>query len=175
MKAIGRLLLVYFAGSRVTKWLTICGLLLLLASLYVVLYTPQTEHMLAPAVAGLIVLFCGTSLMPLTLARLAGSHAACILPGARIKLLLSAILAVLLVTLPAALIAPLAFVAGMSADVSQLFADPNLLNYTLVMAVITYTSACIAAFWLYVLIWVIGNDRSVNGVAKALLIFLVLM
>ncbi|MDF3021481.1 MAG: hypothetical protein K0Q92_2784 [Steroidobacteraceae bacterium] len=175
MKAIGRLLLVYFAGSRVTKWLTICGLLLLLASLYVVLYTPQTEHMLALAVPGLILLFCGTSLMPLTLARLAGSHAACILPGARIKLLLSAILTVLLVTLPAGLIAPLAFVAGMSADVSQLFADPNLLNYTLVMAVITYTSACIAAFWLYVLMWVIGNERSVNGVAKALLIFLVLM
>lgn len=174
MKTIGHLLLVYFAGSPVTRWLTISGLMLMLASLYVVLYTAQTEHVLALAVPGLIVFFCGTSLMPSTLARLAGSHAARIMPGARIKLLFSAILTVLLVALPAGLISPLAFVAGMSADVGQLLVDPNLLRYTLVMALITYTSACIAAFWLYVLMWVIGNERSVNGVSKALLIFLVL-
>jgi hypothetical protein len=175
MKAIGRLLLVYFAGSRMTKWLTICGLLLLLASLYVVLYTPQTERMLAWAVPGMIVFFSGTSLMPLTLGRLAQSHAACLLPGARIKLLVSAILTVLLVALPAGLFSPLAFVAGMSADVGELFENPSLLDYTLGMALITYTGTCIAAFWLYVLMWVIGNERSANGVSKALLIFLALV
>lgn len=174
MRTIGRLLLVHFTGSPVTKWLTITGLLLMLAALYVVLYTPQTEHMLSLAVPGLIVFFCGTSLMPLTVGRLAQSHASRILPGARIKLLLSAILTVLLVALPAGLLSPLAFVAGMSANVGELFANPNLLDYTLTMALITYTSACIAAFWLYVLVWMIGNERSVNGVAKALLIFLAL-
>lgn len=175
MRTIGRLLLVHFAGSQVTKWLTISGLLLMLASLYVVLYMSQTEHMLALALPGVIVFFCGTSLMPLTLGRLARSHAACILPGARIKLLISAILTVLLVALPAALIAPMSFVAGMSAELGDLFKNPQLLNYTLGMALITYTSACISAFWLYVLIWVVGSERTVNGVAKALLIFLVLI
>lgn len=175
MRAVGRLLLTYFAGSQVTKWLTISGLLLLLGSLYVVLYTPQTEHMLALAVPGLIVLFCGTALMPLTLARLAHSHTACVLPGARVKLLVSAILTVLLVALPAGLITPLAYVGGMSADIGKLLDYPNLLNYTIELALITYTGACISAFWLYVLIWVVGNERSLDGVAKALAIFLVLV
>ena len=174
MKAIGRLLLVYFAGSRVTKWLTVCGLLLLLTSLYVVLYTPQNHRMMALAVPGMIVFFCGTSLMPLTFGRLAQSHAACVLPGARVKLLASAILTVLLVALPAGLISPFAFVAGMSADVGDLLEHPGLRSYTLVLALITYTSACIAAFWLYVLMWMVGNERSLNGAAKALLILLVL-
>jgi hypothetical protein len=175
MKAVACLVYTYFAGSRVSRWLTVSGLLLLLVSLYVVLYLPQTEHMLAVAVPGLMLFFLGTSLMPLTLGRLAGSHAACLLPGARAKLLASAILTVLLVALPAGLITPLAYVAGMSAEVSKLFEDPRLLAYTLWLALYTYTSACIAASWLYVFMWFIGNERNLTGVAKAMVIFLVLL
>lgn len=175
MKAVARLLLTYFTGSTATKWLTISGVLLMLASLYVVLYLPQTEHMLALAMPGFISFFLGSSLMPLTFGRLSQAHAGRILPGVRIKLLASATLTVLLVALPAGLMAPMAYVAGMSADVSALFTDARLFEYTLWMALFTYTSACIAVTWIYVLVWFITSERNTAGFAKATVIVLVLV
>ena len=156
MKAVGRLILTYFLGSTASKWLTGGGLVLMLGSLYALLYLPQTQSMTALAWPGVFAFFFGTSLMPLTLGRLAQSHAACVLPGARVKLLISAVLTVLLVTLPLGLMTPLIYIAGMSANVSDLFDNPWLLGYTLRMAMFTYTSACIAATWLYVFMWFIS-------------------
>jgi hypothetical protein len=175
MKAVARLMLTYFTGTPGSKWLTISGLLLLMASLYVVLYLPQTEHMLAFAWPGVVTFFLGSHLMPLTFGRLAQGRSASTLPGARVKLLASAILSVLLVALPVGLLTPLAYVAGMSTDVGQLRENPHLLGYTLWLAVYTYTSACIAAAWLYVLIWFVTRERGVAGFAKAMVVLLVLL
>ncbi len=166
MKAVGRLLLTYFFGMTVTRWLTIGGLLLIFASLYVVLYLPQTEQMLALAWPGMIAIFLGGSLMPLTFGRLSRSHSACILPRARVKLLASAFLTVLLVALPAGLMTPLAYVAGMSAKPGILLEDQRLFEYTLWLALFTYTSACIAATWLYVFMWFVSSERNLAGFTK---------
>jgi hypothetical protein len=175
MKAIGRLLGVYFLGSAVMRWLTLLGLLLILASVYVVLYVPPSEHMLAFALPGVFAFFFGSSLMPLTLGRLAQSRAACILPGARVKLLASALLAVLLVALPAGLLAPLAFIGGMSADVSKLTEHPALMAQAQYLALYTYTSCCLAAAWLYLAMWFVSSERSMAGFAKAMVVLLILM
>lgn len=175
MKAVARLIISYFFGSTYSKWLTISGLLLMLASLYVLTFLPQTEHMLALAFPGIIVLFLGTTFMPLTLGRLAQSHTACILPGARLKLLTSGVLTVLLVCLPAGLLTPLLYVAGMSADFSKLHEYPELLDYTLNLALLTYTSCCIIAAWLYLFMWFVSSQRNLFGVAKAMVIMLLLM
>jgi hypothetical protein len=174
MKAVGRLLLAYFFGTTVTRWLTIGGLLLIFASLYVVLYLPQTEHMLALVWPGIIAIFLGGSLMPLTFGRLSRSHAACMLPGARIKLLASALFTVLLVALPVGLVTPLAYVAGMSASPGILLEDRRLFEYTLWLALFTYTSACIAATWLYVFTWFVSSERNLAGFTKGIGLLIVL-
>jgi hypothetical protein len=146
-----------------------------MASLYVVLYLPQTEHMLAFAVPGVLAFFLATSLMPLTVGRLSQSRIAGILPGVRVKLLASATLTVLLVALPAGLLTPLAYMAGMSAEVGRLSEDPRLLEYTLWLALYTYTSACIAAAWIYVLVWFVTSERNTRGFARAVVVVLVLV
>jgi hypothetical protein len=175
MKAIGRLLATYFLGAGVLRWITVLGLLLILASVYVVLYVRATEHMLAFAMSGVLALFLGSSLMPLTLGRLAQSRAACILPGARLKLLASAVLTVLLVALPTGLLAPFAFIAGMSADVRTLGEHPALLASALYLALYTYTSCCLIAAWLYLAMWFISSERNVAGFAKAMMVLLILV
>lgn len=175
MKAVARLLLTCFTGSPAAKWLTISGLLLILASLYVVLCLPQTEHKLEFAMPGILAFFLASSLMPLTIGRLSQSHIAGILPGVRIKLLACATLTVLMVALPAGLLTPVAYVAGMSADVSQLFKDPRLREYTLWLAAYTYTSACIAAAWIYVLVWFVTSERNTKGFFRAMVVVLVLL
>ncbi len=175
MKAVARLVWTYFTGSSATRWLTVSGLVLMLASIYVLLYLPQTEHMLALAWPGLIVFYFGSSLMPLTVGRLSRGRAASILPGARVKLLISVFATVLLAALPVGLLTPLAYVAGMSADVSLLMKNPGLFEYTVGLALITYTSACIAAAWLYVFMWFISSERGLAGYAKACAVLLLLV
>jgi hypothetical protein len=175
MKAVGRLLVIYFAGTPAMKWLTLSGLLLMLAALYVVLFLPQTQPMTAFAFAGIITFFLGTSLMPLTFGQLMQGHHARLLPGMRVKLLISAILTVLLVALPVGLMTPLAYVAGMSADVGTLFEYPSLLGYTLWLALYTYSSACIAAIWLYIIIWFVTSDRSAAGYSRGVVVLLIFL
>jgi hypothetical protein len=173
MKAVGRLLLTYFFGSHVSRWLTLLGLLPIMVAVFVIFSLPKPEHSLAFAMPGLVFLFLGTSMMPLTLGRLSASHAAALLPGARIKLLASALLTVMLVALPLGLLTPLLYVAGMSADVSALGTDPMLLQYTLWLSAFMYTSSILVAAWLYIFIWFVSSQRNLMGFAKGLL-FLVL-
>ncbi len=170
MKAVFRLVLTYFSGTALSKWLTILALLLILASLCVVLYLPQTEHMLAFAVPGILILFMSTLIMPMIFGSLARGHAARILPGLRVKLLASAILTVLLVALPPGLLTPLSYVAGMSASPSALLEDPRLLQYTLALALKTYVSACIAASWIYLAVSIMTSGENRAGIARTLVV-----
>ncbi|HEX6638432.1 MAG TPA: hypothetical protein VF033_12315, partial [Steroidobacteraceae bacterium] len=91
------------------------------------------------------------------------------------KLLVSVIVTILLVALPVGLLTPLAYVAGMSAGLGDLLETPRLLEYTLGLALITYTSACLAAAWLHVFIWFVTRERNSAGFAKAMLVLLVLV
>jgi hypothetical protein len=168
MKAVARLIATFFFGTRASMWLTLSGLLLQLASVWVVMNWSQTEHMLTFAWSGVIVMFLGSSTMPLMVGRLAQGRAASIMPGARIKLLISAILTVLLVALPVGILTPLAYVAGMSAEVSRLGEYPQLMVYTQYLAILTYTSCCLIAGWLYIFIWFISSQRDVYGVGKGI-------
>lgn len=172
MKAVGRLLHTYFFATHVSRWLTLAGLGLMMVSLYVVSFTPATERMTAFAFPGSMLVFLGTSMMPLTLGRLSSSHSAALLPGARVKLLASALLTVMLVALPVGLLTPLLYVAGMSADVTALRKDPVLFEYTVWLSAFTYTSAVLVAAWLYIFVWFVSSQRNLVGFAKGLLFLL---
>jgi hypothetical protein len=175
MKAVARLVYSYFTSSRMAKALTLAGLASCLASAYMVVTLPQSAHMLTFAFAGIISLFVGSSMMPLIFGRLAQGHAACILPGVRIKLLASAIITVLLVALPVGMLTPFAFVAGVSGKISDLATQPQLVDYMLNLALTTYTSACILAAWIYVLIWFLTSQRNMVGFTKGMVVVLALM
>lgn len=170
-----RLLLTYFTGSTAARWFSLGGLVCLAISVVVVTSLPQSEHMLAFSFTGIVGLFLGSAMMPLTLGRLAQSHVASILPYARIKLLASAILTVLIVALPCGLLTPLAYVAGVSGDVSWLARDPKLREYTLQLAFLTYTSCCLIAAWLYLAMWFLTSQRNLAGSAKALLVVVLML
>ena len=175
MKAVTRLVYSFFTCSRAMTVFTLVGLALIFVSVWVVTSLPQSEHMLAFAFSGIACLFVGSSLMPLLVGRLASSHGACILPGARVKLLSSVFITVLLVALPTGLLTPLAVVAGVSGKVSDLFEVPGLFDYTLNLALISYTEACLIFAWLYVMLWFVTSHRDMVGFAKGMLVLLALL
>jgi hypothetical protein len=175
MKAVARLVYSYFTCTPAMRALTIGGLVLMLVSLYVVTTLPQSAHMLTFAFGGVIAVFLGSSFMPLMFGRLSRSHALRVLPHARIKLLLSAFITVAVVSSPAALLAPVAYVAGVSGKLSDLSADPKLLRYTIDFAVVIYTSVFIIACWLYLTMWFITSQRNMIGFVKGLMVILFLM
>lgn len=105
MKAVVRLMLVYFTGTALLRTVSVLGLTAIVAGTAVLVYLPplvgqvglpsrfslaeEALLMLVP-VAGIIALLFGGALMPTMVSRLAGSHYAYVLPHARGKLLASA-------------------------------------------------------------------------------------
>lgn len=175
MRAVARLVFSYFHSTPMTRACTYIGIALAVISLYPLTNLPQSEHMLAFAMLGQLALFLGSTWMPLIFGRLAQGQAARLLPGVRVKLLASAMLTVALVALPAGLLTPLAFAAGVGGSFADLSKNPQLLSYTIDLAWLTYTTVCIIAGWLYVVLWFLSSERNVAGVAKGLLIILFLM
>lgn len=175
MNAVLRLVWLYFTGTRAARWLSAGGILMCLGSVYVVTALPQSEFMLAFALAGQLSFFLGSAFMPLMFGRLAGAQSAALFPRGRIKLLASAMVTVAIVALPAGLLTPLAYVAGVSGDVSDLSRNPQLFDHTLDLALTTYTSACILAGWLYVAMWFVTRQRDLMGAAKGSLVIVILL
>ncbi len=175
MKAVFRLVYLYFMATPMTRVLTIGGLASCLVSLYVVTYLPQSEHMLSFAWAGVMSFFLGSSLMPLMVGRLAQGRVSGVLPHARWRLLLSMLLTVSIVALPVGILTPFAFVAGMSAPTAALGGHPKLVEYTINLAFVTYTSSVIVAGWLYLVMWFLSSERNMMGFAKGMLIVVVMV
>jgi hypothetical protein len=175
MKAVFRLVYLYFMATPMTRALTIGGLVSCLASMCGVTYLPQSQYMMAFAWAGQMAFFLGSSLMPLMVGRLARSHASGVLPHARWKLLLSMLLTVIVVALPALILAPFALVAGVSQPVSALGAHPGLMRYAIDVAFIVYTSLVIIAGWLYVVMWFLTSERNAMGFAKGMLVIVIML
>jgi hypothetical protein len=175
MKAVLRLVYSYFLATLATRALTLGGVVLCLVSVYVVTYLPQSEHMLAFAMSGQLAIFLGSAFMPLMFGRLAQGQSSRLLPGARVKLLASALLTVAIVALPTGLLTPLAYVAGVSSNASDFTRYPALWVHTVDLAWVTYTSVCIFAGWMYVIMWFITSQRSLAGVLKGMLVLVFMM
>jgi hypothetical protein len=173
MKAVARLVWAYFMGSALTRTLTAIGVVLLGLDVFILLAQPKAGEMLWVGVFGLIALFVGSSWMPLMFARLASSHAARVMPGARAKLLASAFVTVLLVSLPVGIIVPAAVVSDTS-GLTEVMRDPAALKYVLKLAAITFTSAMIFAGWMYVVLWMLTSKRSLKGLVGTLILVLLL-
>jgi hypothetical protein len=175
MKAIARLVCTYFMGTPLNRMFTIGGLALLVIAGFVLGSQAKAGGLIWIAVLGHIALFVGGSLMSLMFGRLATSHSIRILPHGRLKLLLSAFITIVLVSTPAALLTPLALVAGNMGDPSDLLKYPQLLEYAIGMALGYFTGSILMAGWLYLAIWFIAGQRNAAGFFKGLAVVAVLM
>jgi len=175
MKAVARLVWSYFMGSLVTRVCTFGGLVLIAVAFYVLMTQPQSGEMLWLASIGMIVFFAGSSLMPMMFGRLGGSHSIGVLPGGRLKLLLSAFVTVVIVAIPAALVTPAGYVAGNAGSFADLAKNPQYLEFTLQLAKLMFTSAVLFAGWLYLAMWFISRQRDVAGFSKGLLVMAIVI
>ena len=175
MSAVLRLVRTYFMGSAITRGLTIAGLVSCVASVLTVTYLPQTFHMLAFVMAGQLLLFCGSGLMPLMFGRMARGNGLALLPHGRLKLLVSAFITVVIVGLPVGLLTPAAFAAGNSVGLSQILANPGALAFTVQMGLVTYTSVVLLAGWLYLAMWFLGSQRNASGLFRSLIVVVLLI
>src|SRR5688572_26308093 len=175
MKTIARLVYSFFMSTPLTRALSIGGLALCAISLLVLTSLPQSEHMLSFAWAGQMAFFLGSALMPSMVGRLSQGHASHLLPYGRVKLLVSAMVTVAIVALPAGLLTPFAYVAGVSGKISDLTSNPKLLDFTIDLGLVIYTSSCILAGWLYLAMWFFTRQRNAAGFAKGLLVIVILI
>jgi hypothetical protein len=175
MRAVARLVWSYFMGTLTNRVFTVGGLVLIGVSLYLLTTVPKAGEIMWLAIVGLIAFFVGSSLMPLMFGRLARSHSIRVLPHGRLKLLVSAFVAVIIVSLPVALLTPVVFVAGNGASAADLAKHPEFLAYTVQLAELTYTSALLFAGWLYLAMWFMASQRNMAGFVKGLLVLVVIM
>jgi hypothetical protein len=175
MKAVARLVWSYFMGSLVTRLCTFSGLVLITIAGYILATQPQSGEKLWFAIFGMIAFFAGSALMPVMFGRFAGSHSIGILPRGRLKLLFSAFVTVVIVSIPAALVAPVAFVAGVAGSFADVAKNPQALQYTLQLTKLMFTSAMLFAGWLYLAMWFISRQRDLAGFSKGLLVIAIVI
>jgi hypothetical protein len=113
VKAVARLMLTYFTGTRLLSVVTVLGIVGIVSGTYVALYVPLVAQIGLPShfslaeemvlsllpVAGILCFAFGAALLPSMFTRLAASHYAYVLPYGRQKLLASAFGTVTLVAL----------------------------------------------------------------------------
>ncbi|HZL93301.1 MAG TPA: hypothetical protein VFB99_06640, partial [Vicinamibacterales bacterium] len=173
MKAVARLVLLYFTGTPVLRGITTLGLIALTGGWLSALYLPplvaqfglpsrfslaQESLILILPVVGMTGLLFGGALLPTMIARFAASHWLYVLPHGRTKLLASALLTVLLLTvIGAATLAVYYVQTPLPPETAFRRAlAPLLLTYTL----------------LYVVLWLIGRHRRPVGLLAGTLVIL---
>ncbi|HET9863257.1 MAG TPA: hypothetical protein VFP37_07420 [Steroidobacteraceae bacterium] len=175
MRTVARLVYSYFTGTRITCALTIAGIILCVVAQLSVTYLPQTMHMLAFAMAGQLAILLGASLMPLMFGRLAQGHALQLMPFGRLKLLISAFVTVMLVALPMGVLTPTAAAAGVGLKLSDFAAQPGARAYFLNLSLVVYTWLALLVGWLYLALWFLAGNRNRGGLAKALVIIVLVV
>lgn len=172
MKSVLRLIYTYFMCTPAQKVFTILGVVVI-GSSYLMLVTQRQSDLLAVvALAGAAAFFLGSAMMPLTFGRLARGRAAGLMPRARIKLLASALITVLIVGLPT----PLLFVVGLLTAIGPGHAHPTAVQiaqfqHGLVQTFwSTYADVTLLAAWLYVALWFITSKRNTMGYLQGLVV-----
>lgn len=172
MKTIARLIYLYFFGAAGLRWLSAGGSISIVACVFLWQWRPDGLPAILFGLIGFVALFVGTSLMPEMVARTAGGHWSATVPDLRIKLLVSALLTVVLVSLPV-----FVFVAagvGQTAGAAGSHLAPRLIAaeraYHFELAWISWASTANLLTWLYVVAWLVTDRRTVWGLTRALLV-----
>jgi hypothetical protein len=172
MNAVLRLVYTYFAGTPAQKIFSAVGLLLSVVT-YVLLRTqPQSDFLSVLALVAAASLYLGSSLMPLTFGRLARTHMAKLLPGARVKLLASTLITVIFVALPT----PILLVSGLLVAIGPHATHPTAAQIAQFHQGIretfwsAYADVILLCAWLYVALWFITSKRNTVGFLQGLIV-----
>ena len=175
MSTVFTLVLSYFTRTPGLRWFSLGGLVGIVGFAVVLVFFRRIEQIDVIGFLTACSLFLGAGLMPYMVGRLSRSHAIYVLPYGRLKLFLSALLTTLVVTLPV----PTLFI------VSQVVTMPRYMmaHYTIweevqIVAGVfgdIYPTTFLAVSWLYVAIYFLTSERTLGGLAKALLVIIALI
>ncbi len=177
MKALGQLLYLYFLGTPVHRAFSILGVVLIAVTFVLLRTFPQSFAADALAMAGGAAFYIGSSMMPMMFGRMARSRTLCRLPRARLKLLASGLLTLLIAALPI----PLLFVYGLLAGAAPHPPHATALKLAQMNAAIeqtfwaSYAAVTLFAAWLYVALWFITSKRNAVGFLQGLIIIAIVL
>jgi len=176
MKAVARLVWSYFTGTRWHLAFTLIGATMMVFTFFVMLTQPQPRsgERFWIAILGIMFFFVGSSLMPVMFGRLARGHSAGILPGGRVKLLLSMFATILLVAFPVGVLWPVGVTLS-TGTALELMKDPRAREFILQTAALLFSSAVLIASWIYLALWFLTSQRNMAGLFKALLVIAVVI
>jgi len=172
MKTVARLVLSYFTCTPVLRAFSGLGLMVILVMAYVVVHFPQREALLWPAPLGALAFYIGSALMPLMFGRMARSHAIHVLPYGRIKLLASAYITMVIVSLPLAGLVYLGYSAATTPEVLTPVKYEQWRHYVNQTFWLTFLGSISLAAWLYLAMWFVTSGRSIAGYVKGLLVIM---
>lgn len=165
MKTIARLVITYFTATPVLRIFSALGLLVCVVFGYLLTQDSQSGWF-AMALSGVAAWYVGSSLMPLIFGRIARGHLIRVLPFGRLKLLLSAVITVALVSAPLPLL---------TACVLPVFSSDVPLSAALqAQAHSEFLIICTGSFlltsWLFLALWFMTSTRTSGGFVKAMIV-----
>jgi hypothetical protein len=177
MKTVLRLIYTYFTCTPAVRFFSIVGAVLIVGTWIALRYGPPTLPVGVALLTGIAALYIGSSMMPLLLGRMARNRTFRAVPAARIKLLASALITVLLVALPLPILAVYGMMVAVSPQgppptAAQLAALHTGLIQTFWMS--TGTSIMVAG-WVYLVLWIITTERNIVGILKGLAVIAIVM
>jgi hypothetical protein len=170
MSSVARLVRTYFTRTPGLRWLTFTGALAIVAG---PLILPRiTTNGITDTIAflGGLALFVGAGLMPMRVAQMARSHAIFVLPYGRLKLFLSALITVAIVSAPLPLLVVVAQWGTVPPSVAATYTTWRIVSEGAYLFWSFYVGTFLAATWLYVAVGFATTERNVVGLTKCLLI-----
>jgi hypothetical protein len=177
MKSVLRLIYTYFTCTPAARIFSIMGGVLIAGTWVALRNTPPTFLIGVALLTGIASLYIGSSMMPLLLGRMARNRTFRAVPAARIKLLASALVTVLIVAMPLPVLAVYGLMVqgtpnGPAPTAAQLASMHTGLVQTFWMS--TSTSILVAG-WLYLVLWFITSQRNIVGILKGLAVIAIVM
>jgi uncharacterized membrane protein (DUF441 family) len=172
MKAVARLVYLYFFGAAGLRWLSGAGLISVAVCVGLWRWRPDWLPAIIFGCVGVAAVFVGTTLMPVMIARMASGHWSATVPYLRLKLFVSALLTVLLVALPVLILAYAG--VGQTGTLYAKSLTPAALaavrtqNIQLMWA--AFLGAANLFTWLYVVGWLASSRSSLWGPSRALVV-----
>jgi hypothetical protein len=113
--------------------------------------------------------------MPLTVGRLARSRAIHVLPYGRVKLFLSALVTVLIVSIPIPLLGAIEQVVVVPPAIAAMYTTSQRLAASFYLFGWFYAGTFLTVTWMYLAIWFATSERNVRGLAKCMLVVIALI
>ena len=175
MSAIATLVISYFTRTPGLRWFSLAAILGIFTCCAILPFLKLSELGDVLMFLSGCSLFLGAGLMPYMVGRLASSHSMHVLPQGRMKLFLSASITVLIVTLPLPLLFTVGQMVTAPPSTAAIFTTAQKARIAGELFGSIFPSTFLLASWLYLAIYFVTGERTLAGLAKALLVVIALV